>query len=96
MNVMKVTEVHTPVLFTLDNDLRAIQLVDRNGGRLFANTKIEPGDHVLVTEVPGQLRSPSMDDPTDSVSHIIIGLIPPSEWDWMPSYDRLVRPSNQK
>ncbi len=94
MNVLQVAQVHTPTLFTLTNGLRAIQLVDRNGDTIYANTRIEPGDHVLVAEVPGQLRSPSMEDPTDSVSHIIVGLLPPSKWDRMPSYQSLVDSSN--
>ena len=97
MNVMRVTERHNNALFTValdDRQFRAVQLVGRYvGGNIYANTVVEVGDNVLVVEVPGFLLSPSMDDPADSVSHLIVGLVPPGPWHDIPNYGGLVKPS---
>ena len=97
MNVMRVTERHNNVLFTValgDRQFRAVQLVDRyEDGKIYANTVVAVGDNVLVVEVPGFLLSPSMDDPTDSVSHLIVGLVPLGSWQGSPNYGGLVESS---
>ncbi len=55
MRVMKVNQAHNNVLFTVSDrghDYRAVQLVDRIGAEIYANTTIKVGDLVLVVEVP--------------------------------------------
>ncbi|MCY3881741.1 MAG: hypothetical protein OXG61_06450 [Chloroflexi bacterium] len=96
MRIMNVTEAHNSVLFTVSHEgqeLRALQLVERNGQTLYASSVVEVGDLVLVAEIPGFLRGPEMDedDSLDSVSHIIVGLVPPSQWQDVPNYFDLVR-----
>ena len=96
MRVMEVTERHNNVLFTVSHqgsDLRAVQLLDRIGETLHAQTVIEVGDLVLVTEVPGLLFRPNTSelDATESVSHIIVGLVPPSHWHEIPNFSTLVK-----
>ena len=99
MLVMKVKEAHTNALFTVAHDgrdYRAVQLVDRMGNTIYANTAIEVDDDVLVVEVPGLLYPPSAstkDDASEAVSHIIVGLIPASIWQEIPNYSDLVRQS---
>lgn len=83
MKVMDVVEKQGNVLFTVsyeDQEFRALQLVDRQNDRLHSVSNIEVGDQVLVVEIDAQLYAPRMspDDAADSVSHIIIGMIPPS------------------
>ena len=95
MRVMVVKEQHNNVLYTVvseDSEFRALQLVERSGGEIFAGTEIRVDDLVLVAEVPGFLIGPNfLDwDPTDSVSHIIVGLLPPSGWQPVKNYSDLV------
>lgn len=81
MQVMKVVEKRTNVLFTVsyeESKYRAIQLVDHAGNRLQAHSDIKVDDLVLVAEVGALLYSPSMTDAADSVSHFIVGIVPPS------------------
>ncbi len=81
MLVMTVTEAHTNVLYTVSDEkdeYRAMQFVSRNGDTIYANADIRVGDQVLVVELPALLYSPSMEDPGEAVSHIILGHIPPS------------------
>ena len=97
MRVMTVTEAHNNVLFTVSHEgeeLRALQIVERNGGIVYASSVVEVGDLVLVAEVPGLLLGPNMDqdDFVDSVSHVIVGLLPPSQWHDVPQYSGLVKP----
>ncbi len=95
MRVMTITERSTNVLFTVsygENEFRAVQLLDRIGKDVYAQTTLEVGDLVLVEEVPQFLRSPSMSKGSpDSVSHVIIGLVPPSECDEIQNYNELVK-----
>lgn len=95
MRVMVVKEQHNNVLYTVvsgGSEFHAVQLVDRSGGEIFASTEIRVDDLVLVAEVPGFLIGPNfLDwDPTDSVSHIIVGLVPPSGWLPVTNYWDLV------
>ena len=99
MHPMKVVEAHNRVLFTVvheDREYRAVQLVDRWGGTVYANTEIQVEDLVLVVEVPGLLYGPHMSDSDagEAVSHIIIGLIPPSGWREIREYSGLVKRIN--
>ena len=97
MHVMTVNEAHNNVLFTVSHEgseYRAVQLLDRIGNDIYANTRIEVDDLVLVVEVPGLLLGPNMskqDDASESVSHVIVGLIPPSDWHEIPLYSSLVK-----
>ena len=97
MDVMKVKEVHNNVLFTVSgkgSECRAVQLLDRVGKELYANTTLEKDDLVLVAEIPGFLYGPNMSKPEDAgeaVSHIIIGLVPPSQWHGVKDYFELVK-----
>ena len=98
MRIMTVVEAENKVLFTVSSEgkeVRALQLVDRMGGEMYANTSIEVGDLVLVTEVPGFLLGPNMPDSetSESISHIIVGLLPPSKWHESPEYFKLVKGS---
>lgn len=98
MRVMTVVEAENNVVFTVTSEgteLRAIQLVDRWGDKIYANTNIQVGDLVLVAEVPGTLLGPNMpeSEPGESISHIIVGLIPPSKWHEIPEYSKLVKGS---
>lgn len=93
---MTVAEAHNNVLFTVrdgETEIRALQLVERIAETIYAHTVIVPGDLVLVAEVPGFMLSPSMteSDAIDSVSHVIIGLVPPGEWHEVPGYSSLVK-----
>ena len=86
MHAMKVIEKSNNVLFTVsdgETEVRAIQMVDRleDGGNVFATTRIEMDDIVLVCEIEQMLYAPSQSigtDDSDAISHIIVGLIPPS------------------
>ncbi len=96
MHVMRVIEAENAVVFAVasdDRDFRALQLVDRDGDTIYANTRIEVGDLVLVEEVPGFLLGPNTPDSevSESISHIIVGLIPPSNWHEIPEYSKLVK-----
>ena len=98
MRIMTVVESENKVLFTVSSEgkeLRALQLVDRWGDKIYANTSIDVGDLVLVEEVPGFLLGPNMSDSevSESISHIIIGLIPPSKWHEIQEYSSLVKES---
>ena len=83
---MKVVGKSTNALFTVSDDeteVRAIQMMDRlkDGGKVFATTRIEMGDIVLVCEIEQMLYAPSQSmgtDDSDAVSHVIVGLVPPS------------------
>ncbi|MYB10883.1 MAG: hypothetical protein F4Y28_13020 [Acidimicrobiia bacterium] len=93
---MKVVEAHNRALFTVTHEgreYRAVQLVDRWGGKVYANTEIQVEDLVLVDEVSGLLHGPQMSDSdaSDAVSHLIVGLIPPSEWHEIREYSGLVK-----
>ena len=58
MRVMTITERHNNVLFTVssnEDEFRAVQLIDRIGGHVYANTVLRVGDLVLVAEIPGLL-----------------------------------------
>jgi len=97
MKIGTVVEAHNSVLFDVlcnDETVRAVQLLDRLNGEMYANAKILVDDLVLVVEVPGLLFSPSMSESSasDSVSHITLGLVPPSLWHEIADYDGLVRP----
>ena len=95
--VMTVTEAHTNVLFTVahnDSEFRAIQFIDQQeSGVVYASTHIKIGDLVLVEEIPGFLYPPSDTDRDggESISHIILGLIPPSHWHEMQNHSDIVR-----
>ena len=94
--VMVVKEAHSKVLFTLSDpadesrQVRAIQLADRNGGKLYTKTDIEIDDKGLVTEVSGLLFDSTMEGVEEMVSHVIIGLLPPSGWHPIQNYEELV------
>ena len=96
MRIMTVTEQHNNVLFTVSyrgSELRAVQLLDRIGENVYANTVIKVGDLVLVDEVPGLLYGPNMSesDAGEAISHIIVGLIPPSNWREITNFSGLVK-----
>lgn len=96
MRVMTITERHNNVLFTVSSEgdeYRAIQCVTRDGTNLYANSTLQVDDKVLVAEIPDLLSSPSMleEDVSDSVSLVIVGLIPPSQMREIQNYDDLVR-----
>ena len=96
IRLMVVNEVHTSALFTVSDqagEARAIQTVDRleAQGQIYAATRVEVGDLVLVAEVPALLTTRTIEDMTDSVSHIIIGIVPPSMVKFVPNYDKLVK-----
>lgn len=96
MRVMTVVEAENKVVFTVSSEgkeLRALQLVDRTGGKLYANTEIEVGDIVLVVEVPAILLAPNMSasETGESISHIIVGIIPPSKVHEISDYSNLVK-----
>ena len=96
MFVARVTERFNNVVFTVEYDsveYRALQLVDRmSDGQVYANTEIFVGDSVLVVNVPQFISSPGKAEPgEDSVSHIIVGLIPPSNVQVIPNYSDLVQ-----
>ena len=80
--VMKVKEAHNNIRFlvtTGSNEYLALQLIRRVMGGLRANEDIKVGDLVLVCEVPHFLSSPlTGTPPEDSISHIILGIVPPS------------------
>ena len=99
MHPMKVVEAHNRLLFTVAHEgreYRAVQLVDRQGGMVYAHTEIQVDDLVLVVEVPGLLYGPNMSDSdaSDAVSHIIVGLMPPSGWHEIREYSGLVKRAN--
>ena len=64
------------VLYTVvsgESEFHAVQILDRNGGAIFASTEIRVGRlSDLVAEVPEFLIRPNFldSDPTDSVSHL--------------------------
>ena len=94
--IMKVIEAHNNVLFTVvhnDSECRAIQFIDRLQSGVYASTRIEIDDLVLVEEVPGFLYGPNDTerDGRESISHIILGLVPPSHWHEMQNYSDIVR-----
>ena len=97
VRVMKVAAAHNNVLFTVScegRDYRAVQLVDRIGNQVYANTVLKTDDLVLVVEVPGLLYGPGMskrDDASEAVSHIIVGLVPQSNWHEVQEYSDLVK-----
>ena len=96
MRAMTINERHNNVLFTVssnEDEFRAVQLIDRIGENVCANTVLRVGDLVLVAEIPGLLLGPNMSDAdvSDAVGHVIVGLIPPSNWREMPNYSGLVR-----
>ena len=70
------------VVFTVSynsEEYRALQLVDRQDGKTYANTEIHIGDTVLVVEVPQFISPPKEAGPSgESISHVITGLLPPS------------------
>ncbi len=89
MEVMRIKDMQTNVLCTVvaleveqeqEIEYRAIQLCGRLevGSPIYAATVLTEGDLVLVCEVPHFLHSPSGENAEDSVSHIIVGLVPPS------------------
>lgn len=87
LRVMTVTAAHNKVVFTVesgDTEYRALQLASRieEGGRIYAAEYIAVGDTVLVCEIP-QFISSKFDamEPEDSISHVILGIVPPSNVD---------------
>ena len=99
MRVMKVMERHNNILFTLSDqggEVRAVQLVHRLANeqeKLYASTRIEVDDLVLVTDIPALLLGPNMPESeiSESIGHIIIGLVPPSKALEIPNYADLVK-----
>ena len=87
MRVMTVTAAHNKVLFIVESggsEYQALQLASRieESGRIYANEYIEVGDDVLVCEVPQFVSSRFSDTPPeDSISHIIVGIVPPCNVD---------------
>ena len=85
MSVMEVKEAYNNVRFLVANDdeeYLALQLVERVPGddNLYANQVIHLGDLVLVCEIPHFLSGPvGTTHPEDRISHIILGVIPPSD-----------------
>ena len=105
MFVMQVIEAFNKVKFTVaypgaldGTSFLAIQLVDRLEYRqskdIYANTIVQVGDLVLVAEVNQFLYGPNdlERDATEAVSHIIVGLIPPSNIHEIKDYSNLVKP----
>ena len=80
--VAKAIEEYNKAVFTVScnsGEYRALQLGDRLDAQICANTEIHIGDSVLVIELPQFISPPSEAGPSgESISHIIIGLIPPS------------------
>ncbi len=104
--VMQVVEAFNNVKFTVAQPDKldatsylALQMVDRMEdptSMVYANTRIQVGDLVLVTEVNQFLFGPSDGEKsgTEAISHIILGLIPPSQIHEIENYSDLVRPSS--
>ncbi|MCY3941433.1 MAG: hypothetical protein OXG29_10200 [Gammaproteobacteria bacterium] len=88
----RIVEMHNNVLATISVDgdsvsYRALQCLGRSGvdsEDVYAAEPLRKGDQVLLCEVPYWISRPDM-HAEDFVSHIILGLLPPSEVKSIPA-----------
>ena len=88
LEVMRVEAIENNSVYIVgSNQLRALIVAQRwGGGEITTSTKLQIGDLVLVAAVSGFFSDPALsvrsltDLGDEGISHVILGLLPPTDW----------------